>query len=368
MNHRLTIALVTAGLLSACATTKVDTHLHRVVIDLGTEQKLTELYSWPNNPAQPESLADTIDHYLTQTAMRDGITDANVGVVKNSDNTYTATFLSNSNDILAYSTMVPDFLNEGMVAYNGAEKLKQEQPSIWKSDWRFFLPLGLAMANQKSVQLLHFPPDYSLPAQDYLGSKTSERWESLLETNGVAKNDVTLFETIIDIAPIAAPADDGKDLTQTYSYFADYAKDMLDLLAVKKEGTVNQPLPLVAYGSPVRAWLKTYFQLDLSVLEIGDATLSDGTEIPVLAANHPSYFWYAADQSCEYGWEVMQQDLIAARWQMDMGNTPSQSPSTVLTNAKTYWDASSQTPTICTLTRQQASKCASQTWTQCPTL
>lgn len=363
MKYRLLITLATAGLLSACATT-VETHLHRVVIDLGNEADLVKLYSWPNNPQQPESLADTINHYLTSTAQRDGITDASVSVVKNNDGSYSATYLSNSNDILNYANLVPSFLQNGMVAYNGAQTLKQEHPDIWKDNWRFFLPLGLAMTNQKSVQLLHFPPDYSLPDQNYLGSKTSERWETLLETNGVATNDVTLFESIIDIAPIAAPAGDGKELSQTYSYFAGYAKDMLNLLGEQN----NVSRPLVAYGSPVRDWLHTYFNLDLSVLEVGSVKLDNGSQLPVLAANHPSYFWYVADQSCAQGWEVMQQDLIAARWQMDMGNNPTSNPSTSLQNAKNYWAAAAQNPQICSLTRKQASQCAQQTWTQCPTL
>ncbi len=366
MNQNLAVTLLGISLLSGCATPTLETHLHRVVIDLGQEQELINLYSWPNDPTKQESLSDTIDHYLTQTATRDGILDISVSVIKNNDGNYSATLLSNNNDILAYANKVPVFLSNGKSAYAGAEALQKVHPPIWQSDWRFFLPLGLAMANQKSVQLLHFPPDYSLPAQDYLGSKTSERWESLLEVNGVSNNDITLFESIIDIAPIAAPASDGKQLTQTYSYFSDYAQAQLNLLAVDTDNGGAQPLPLVAYGAPVRDWLKTYFNLDLSVLQVGELSLQSGPTLPVLAANHPSYFWYVADKSCESGWQVMQQDLIAARWQMDMGNNPAQSAQTVLDNAQSYWNSGNQTAQICSLTRQQASACAKQTWQQCP--
>ena len=72
-----------------------------------------------------------------------------------------------------------------------------------------FLPLVLAVSNHRSVQLLHFPPDY---AQDYLGSKTSQRREDLLKANGVPLEEVTLYESILDIAPIAAPSNAAQTL------------------------------------------------------------------------------------------------------------------------------------------------------------
>ncbi len=86
----------------------------------------------------------------------------------------------------------------------------------------------MALENRRSVELLHFPPDYSLTqAQDYLESKTTDRWAELLEQNGVPLEQTPAYQTIIDIAPIAAPASAGSSLADTYSYFQAYQTNMV---------------------------------------------------------------------------------------------------------------------------------------------
>lgn len=341
-------------LLSACGNPS-----HQTNIALGDAQTLTDLYSYPNKPGSTESLADTIKHYLEQSTARDGLVDVKVTVTQ-SDTTYTAQLQSRSAAIKDYADRVPAFLNIGKLAYTGAQEL--QQTPIWQSDWRFFLPLGLALTEQHSVQLLHFPPDYSLPEQDYLGSKTSQRWESLLEVNGVRAADVTRYEAIVDIAPIAAPASDGEKLEGTYSYFSEYAHQLLSFLVTSPPTTTSRSV--VAYGTPVHAWVEQQFGVKLEVLSTGYLTLDQATQAPVLGANHPSYFWYAAEESCDLGWDVMRQDLIAARWQARMSTPPQQSAEAVLKEATAYWDA--RHPQICTLTVQQATACAGKPMQQCP--
>ncbi len=155
-------------------------------------------------------------------------------------------------------------------------------------EWRFFLPLGLSIVNHRSVQLLHFPPDYSLPDQNYLGSKTSQRWEELLKLNDVPPEEVTLHESILDIAPIAAPASAGKTLSETYSYFEPYVLKMLLLLLDTNDG--KHGLPIVAYGGPVRRWVSSFYKLEgFTVNTVNSILVTDTVSATILGANHPSY-------------------------------------------------------------------------------
>ena len=125
-----------------------------------------------------------------------------------------------------YEKPLAALLDAGDLAYNGASKLNAD--GKWAYSWHFFLPLGMALENRKSVELLHFPPDYSLTqAQDYLKSATTDRWATLLTVNGIPAEQTPGYQTIIDIAPIAAPSNAGKDLEGVYDYFKDYQTTMV---------------------------------------------------------------------------------------------------------------------------------------------
>lgn len=301
---------------------------------LGDTDTLTTLYSYPNSNT-PESLEDTIEHYLNQRLQRDHIPNG-VADVTVDQGVYSVSITGDSESINDYNTQITQFLNNGTLAANAVTELKQAQK--WDdNDWRFFLPLGLSIVNQRSVQLLHFPPDYSLPDQDYLNSKTSQRWEKLLMLNKVAADEVTLYESILDVAPIAAPASAGSTLSETYSYFEPYVVSMLPLLLDIDEGSTGA-LPIVAYGGPVRSWVSSYYKLNnFSVNTVASITIQDGINAPILGANHPSYIWYAKDQGRAAAMKVMQQDLISACWQASMGNDAQQSADTVLNSCNSYW-------------------------------
>lgn len=307
---------------------------------LGDTATLTNLYSYPNN-SSGETLAQTIQHYLEQRTARDHI-DAEINVSVTAD-TYSATFTSNNPAISEYKEQIITFLNNGKLAFTGAEQLKVD--GKWDdSEWAFFLPVGLSIINQKSVQLLHFPPDYSRTDQDYLNSKTSQRWEQLLQLNEVPADETTLYESILDIAPIAAPASAGSTLSETYSAFEPYVLNMLPLLLdLDKESTTSSPsstLPIVAYGSPVRDWVADHYQLDsFEVNSVAQISISNGASAPILGANHPSYIWYAKDQSRELASEVMLQDLISSCWQASMGQNPSQNSASAVSNCTSDWQS-----------------------------
>ena len=81
----------------------------------------------------------------------------------------------------------------------GVDDLKKAKQ--WHDDeWRFLLPLGLPLANYKSVQLLHFPPIAVLTCfQDYLKVATTVRSAEMLELNGASGTD------LYQASPISPP-------------------------------------------------------------------------------------------------------------------------------------------------------------------
>jgi hypothetical protein len=213
------------------------------------------------------------------------------------------------------------------------------------------------------VQLLHFPPDYVLQRdQDYLTAHTTLRWAALLVANGAAQDETASYQTIIDIAPIAAPSNDGANLEGIYGLYTNYINGLLDLWIPVPAGGVR---PLIAFGSPVRTWLKDEYGLDLRVLDLAMLTTQGGVSVPVLAANHPSFIYNAikqleddphtpVDERLAIGMRVTQQDLVAAGWQVRMSANPTGDPAQALADSKAQWSGPNQRTRICELTYEQA--------------
>ncbi|MET0124317.1 MAG: hypothetical protein ABW209_02315, partial [Pseudomonas caspiana] len=292
-----------------------------VNVKLGSRERVTQLFAFPNNCNvicyRNWTLEQTVEHYLTQSVQRDGYT-GKVTVTNDNDVIYAQ--ISGVPD--GYDKPLTQLLDAGDLAYSGAQKLLASGPDKWQYNWYLFLPLGMALENRKSVELLHFPPDYSLTqAQDYLKSNTTDRWAQLLTYNGIPNAQTPGYQTIIDIAPIAAPASAGSSLEGVYSYFQDYQTTMVKQLSQNAAGT---SLPMVAFGAPVRNWIKQQYSASVPVLGLATISPNPGQNVPVLGSNHPSYIWYAADKS-NYGGDeakadaaglaVMGQDLSAACWQ-----------------------------------------------------
>lgn len=311
-------------------------------LDLGSRERVTQLFAYPNNCSvicyRDWTLEQTVEHYLNQSVQRDGYTAATVAVTANGDNLQ-ATFTGVPGD---YTQPLAQLLQGGDLAYQGASRLNKD--GGWQYSWYFFLPLGMALENRKSLELLHFPPDYSLTqAQDYLESKTTDRWDELLVQNGVDKAQTPQYQTIVDIAPIAAPASAGDTLAKTYSYFNAYQTQMVQQITQGKQGV---SLPMVAFGAPVRSWIKQQYGQTVAVLGLATIAPASGQKTPVLGANHPSYIWYAADPATyggdqqkadSIGLTVMGQDLTAACWQAGMGRTPTASPQATLSACSNKW-------------------------------
>lgn len=321
-----------------------------VDVSLGSKERVTRLFAYPNNCNvicfRNWTLEQTVEHYLTQSVQRDGYASATVSVVDDNDQLHAR--ISGVPD--GYDQPLTALLNAGDLAYTGAEKLNVDGKFAY--NWYLFLPLGMALENRKSFQLLHFPPDYSLTqAQDYLRSATSDRWAELLTDNGIPADQTPAYQTIIDIAPIAAPSNAGNDLEGVYSYFNDYQTTMVKQVSQRPDGT---SLPMVAFGAPVRSWLKEQYKVEVPVLGLATISPASGQSVSVIGSNHPSYIWYAADKSNyggdetkadEAGLKVMGQDLSAACWQAGMGQKSGTDAATLLKQCTTNWQVTNKVET-----------------------
>ena len=319
-------------------------------IDLGDAQRVTRLFAYPNNCHvicyRNWTLEQTVEHYLTQSVRRDGYANAQVHVSRDHDRLH-ATISEVPAD---YAKPLRKLLDSGELAYNGATRLNKD--GKWSYDWYLFLPLGMALQNRRSIELLHFPPDYSLTqAQDYLRSNTTDRWAELLTFNGVDASQTAGYQTIIDIAPIAAPASAGDALTGTYGYFKDYQLRMVHEMTLQ---SAAKPLPMVAFGAPVRSWIQQQYGPQVDVLGLVSISPQAGAQVPVLGANHPSAIWYAAnkdshggdqDAADAAGLKMMGQDLTAACWQAGMGRNPEAEPKMTLNACSTKWQVTQKKQT-----------------------
>ncbi|VVN99905.1 hypothetical protein [Pseudomonas fluorescens] len=329
--------------LSATAYADVD-------LKLGSIERVTRLFAYPNNCEvicfRDWTLEQTVEHYLTQSVQRDGYSAAKVRVKTDNDQLYAAI----SGVPKTYEKPLAALLDAGDLAYNGASKLNAD--GKWAYSWYLFLPLGMALENRKSVELLHFPPDYSLTrAQDYLQSATTDRWATLLTANGIPAEQTPAYQTIIDIAPIAAPSSAGKDLEGVYDYFKDYQTTMVKEVSQTASGAT---LPMVAFGAPVRNWIKQQYGATVSVLGLAEISPTKGMTVPVLGSNHPSYIWYAANPESYDGDQakadaagliVMGQDLSAACWQAGMGSKPGSDPNVQLQSCTQTWQVTQKDQT-----------------------
>jgi len=321
-----------------------------VNVTLGSKERVTRLFAYPNNCNvicfRQWTLEQTVEHYLTQSVQRDGYPQAKVTV--HEDNSLMHANISGVPD--GYDKPLTALLDSGDLAYTGASKLNADGKFAY--NWYLFLPLGMALENRKSIELLHFPPDYSLTqAQDYLRSATTVRWAGLLTDNGVPADQTPAFQTIIDITPIAAPSNAGSDLEGVYGYFQDYQTSMVKQMSQNAAGA---SLPMVAFGAPVRNWIKQQYGASVDVLGLATISPTPGQTVSVLGSNHPSYIWYAADKTNyggdeakadDAGLKVMGQDLSAACWQAAMGQTPGTNSAALLKQCTTRWQVTDKVTT-----------------------
>ena len=82
--------------------------------------------------------------------------------------------------------------------------------------WHLFLPLGMPIVNQKAVTLLHYPPYVAMRNLDYLHNMTIDRWQRLLRGVGLPSKKYSLYNTFVDVNPIAAPGSGQSEYNNDY--------------------------------------------------------------------------------------------------------------------------------------------------------
>lgn len=394
----------------------------KVKINLGDEPSVKLAFSYPNIPSDKKSLAETVLHWCTQMLERDGFSakvvkaevivqeqDEKIEVKSKEDvacsvNVEAKINLSKSHvylqlegddplaaDFAIYAERLPKLLNIGLKALNDVFP-KLEKAGKWDPEktekWCFFLPLGLPMVKQKSLQFFHYPPIRLLnPMQDYLQDPVPVRWEELLMANGlITKAQTRLYETVIDATPIAAPDDQGSKAPKNkdkfkyglipIEYFTQYQKDLVELLLNDSALDSEFTIPIVIYGKHPREEFETVFLKDtdqkLGINKVAIAEIIPGKKTAVLAANHP-YRFYAQGQigdnsnknfvgsgelapgKKEGVTAVMKADLAAARWQILMADNPHKNPHDLIEECITYWNDEALSEQVNNLVAHQGS-------------
>jgi hypothetical protein len=345
-----------------------------VTIDLGPIGEVATLYSYPNCaevcPVY-RTLPQTIEHYLSHSLKRDGFNATTVDVYESAGRISVRLTGAGAAE---YAKVLPEYLKAGTLGLRGARELLHAQGPdgriLWRYNWRFFLPHGVAMVKHRTVQLLHFPPDsVLLDKQDYLAASTTKRWAELLMENKAAEVDMGLFQNIIDIVPIALPDRESRFLdprpptanptearSGVYPHFDDYVNALLSLWLPLSGQAGSRPM--IAFGAPARNWLKATHNVDLAPIKLGVVTLASGMKVQVLAANHPSAIWHVKDEpntpqdmQLARAMFMMQQDLTAACWQVKMGMDATAGPEPTLSLCKQVW--SGRDKDICELSYRQ---------------
>lgn len=307
-------------------------------------------------------LEDAITFVFSQTLQRDCYFGSWAQAYRNGNGEYRLKITSPSDDVSAYEHLIPAYIAAGKQAITN---YYEDIPYEARKDWEFLMPFGLAMANVKSIQLLHFPPLETFTYKDYLYSPTNRRWECLLAQNGFDGYKNTTVERIVDVAPIAAPGGAGEALTDYNEDFIPYAKAQLhNFLRALPETDYKQTQPIVAYGGPVRDWLKQAFELPqaphiLDIVQLSILNGEEGQPAPqtwVLCANHPSEYLYDTDlplsDACKPNGDypapitVMCQDLIAAGWQAHMSEYPGDDPHKTLKDMEERWGWDASTGSV----------------------
>lgn len=327
-----------------------------VDIGLGYEKDIAGLFHFGDDGP---GLVDAITFVFSQTLQRDLFFGSWAQAYRNGNGEYRLKITSPNDDVSQYEHLIPRYIEAGKHAM---ASYYQNVPYSARRGWELLLPFGLAMANVKSIQLLHFPPLETFTYRDYLYSPTNRRWECLLAQNGFNGANNTPVERIIDVAPIAAPGGAGKELTDYNQDFIPYAKAQLNtFLRPLKSTDLLLTQPIVAYGNPVHEWLKQAYELQTTpkTLDVIKVNILDGDGAPstwILCANHPSEYLYDTDIPLKDAdkpngnypapIEVMCQDLIAAGWQAHMSEFPADDPFKTLADMQERWGWDAETKKV----------------------
>lgn len=333
-----------------------------VQIKLGTEEFLKPLFDY-----YELSLLEGMEHAFSMTLLRDQFYAGWAHVWKDKvDKVYHLKISTPTpaDNVQGYADVIPRYLQAVDIArkaFDKAAAIETNKPIIAEANLRFLPPFGLSMLKAHSVLLLHYPPDETLDYKDYLHSRTTKRWESLLMSNGCPGPNHPLFESIVDVYPVTADGGSGgstavdnlcKSSEEIKSELAEYANQMLSLLLQQDDfPRANVTQPLLAMGAKVRDWFFYNKHLKAQmVAQLGPLTkpsqltthtvfyleFKEGVRTPVIILDHPSNYYRGAPADRV---EQVRKDLIGAKWQIDMAKNPTLDPKEVLANANVYWNS-----------------------------
>ena len=303
---------------------------------------------------------DVIKLFTESSLRRDGISFASVTV--NTDlrtSSYVVSIVSDDPNVVAYEVVHPQFIANYNAALQGVNKCKQ-QSDCWNRNnthedepWAFFPQFGLPMAMQRSVLMLNYPPSTALTGQDYLKTFTMNRWTRVLDAVGI--DNPTLFETIVDIRPIAAPGSGtSQNLPDAQTYFNDpsgttggyYINPQLSLMVEPQLPNPHEnTLSLVVLGTPAREDWNKITGAGEDILNTGTATIPGGSKpTPFILGNHPDVTTYQCcpgdpSSQCDSFDLVADEeiDMQIACWARSMSENPDGDPEKVLADCKEKW-------------------------------
>ncbi len=351
-----------------------------------TEDALQSLYSVPNIPGVAQTLSEAIEHWFGNTLAHDcfarshGLDPQGLRVEAQPGAPWRiavhhASQDADCSDYQRYCQVgLSSLLTHGASAFfETIPKLREL--GLWDplprapnaKPWRPFLGIGLPLVNQRAVQFFHYPPIRLLEGtRDYLKDPVPTRWEHLLWVNGVERDDVSLYESVIDCAPIAADDDQGSGpfahMPPTVPYFSQYQSDQLRALLERGRNEYGVTPPVVALGGKAVPQFNKLFGTSLSTTL---STAVTGNVIPgrrtaVLGTGHPYNFYYQAQQAGhdndpdhyyvgtgrltpevaqagaarERLVRIAVDDMVAARWQIRMAAQPGADPAEVLDSCR----------------------------------
>lgn len=363
----------------------------RLTIALGSLNRVAKLFSWPNSKSTNWTVSRTVEHWLTMTLDRDGLIDKGATLsVRTRGRLVLLIFKgpdSLADSFREYAVRLPRFLRNGWQALTTVIP-KIQSSGRWDPDpakpqpgkplyqpWRFFLPLGMAMLNQKAVLFFHYPPIRLLETnQDYLNDPVPVRCEELLTANGVRHDDLPLFNTVMDATPIGAEDDQGSKKSSLgdphwglipIQEFHEYQRQQVRLLLNRSKTVQGYTAPIVVFGAHPLETFNTLYGTTLQNGQAGVARILPGMKTPILASTHPYVFYGKAQGFDQIGSGVlvdakvatvqMQTDLAVAGWLKLMAADPSQDPVKVLSEQTQFWNSASQSNVVNELVVHQGS-------------
>ncbi|MDD2700594.1 MAG: hypothetical protein PHH36_05085 [Sideroxydans sp.] len=318
----------------------------KATITIGPRAQAATLFAYPNDGHEAQSLEETIKHYMSDSLAREAVGSFAATVQIKSETVTLEIEHTDAEIISAISERYQHFFQLGVTGHEAAQEF--QKTGKWSETWKFLLPLGLPLEYARAVEIMDFPPLSLIKKQDYLNSKTTNRWWELLALNGVPKGELARYSCIVDIVPVAAPANDGKNLDQSGIYegpFDSYSIPLLELFSDQSESSDRRPL--IALGLPIRKWIARLWGTNLNILDVATIKIAGAESTSVIASNHPSFFFYAASaykgtpdadsKNLAAGLAVMKQDIVAAAWHAEVGRNPQADPTITLAQSRNKW-------------------------------